>query len=37
MATCENMPLASTSVCPLTVLTEVDGVPSSKFEKDPEN
>ena len=36
-ATCENMPFASTSVCPLTVLTKVDGVPSSKFEKYPEN
>ncbi|CAH3122847.1 unnamed protein product, partial [Pocillopora meandrina] len=29
--------LASTSVCPLTVLTEVDSIPGSKFEKDLEN
>ena len=28
---------ASTSVRPLTVLTENDGVPGSKIEKEPEN
>ena len=28
---------ASTSVRPLTVLTEDDGVPGSKIEKEPEN
>lgn len=31
------MPLASTSVCSFTVLTEDDGVPGSKFEKDPDD
>ena len=33
----ENMPIASTSVRSFTVLTEDDGVPGSKFERDPEN
>ena len=34
---CKNLPLASTSVRSFTILTEDDGVPGSKFEKDPEN
>ena len=34
---CENLPLASTSVRSFTIVTEDDGVPGSKFEKDPEN
>lgn len=31
------MSLASTSVCPLKVLSEVDSILGSKFEKDLEN
>ena len=34
---CENLPLASTSVRSFTIVTEDDGVPGSKFERDPEN